>query len=131
MSSEIENTKVLKPDFNKRDGLLPVIVQEASSGLVLMLGYANEEAFKITLESRLATFYSTSRKELWTKGLTSGDQLKVLNIFMDCDQDAIIYQVEMMGKGACHTKNKAGETRTTCFYRAYSFEEQELKNIEE
>lgn len=131
MSSNIESTKELKPNFSKRDGLLPVIVQEASSGLILMLGYANEEAFDITLDTRLATFYSTSRKELWTKGMTSGDQLKVMNIFMDCDQDAIIYQVEMLGSGACHTKNSDGETRTTCFYRSYSFENKELNNIDE
>ena len=131
MSSKIESTLELTPDFEKRGGLLPVIVQEAATGLILMLGYANEEAFQKTLDSRLATFYSTSRKELWAKGMTSGDQLKVLNIFMDCDQDAIIYQVELLGSGACHTKNAEGKARTSCFYRAYAFDKKELKNIEE
>jgi len=130
-ANNIEETKKLKVNFEKRGGLIPVVVQEARSGHILMLGYANEEAFNLTLETRLATFYSTSRKEIWVKGMTSGDQLKIVNLFVDCDQDAIIYQVEMKGSGACHTKNGNQETRKSCFYRVYSFEEEELKFIED
>lgn len=131
MSKEnIEETLDLQLDFNKRGGLLPVVVQEARSGHILMLGYANEEAVQKTISSGLATFYSTSRNEIWTKGLTSGDQLKVLNLFIDCDQDALIYQVEMLGNGACHTKNESEETRKSCFYRVYSAKEEKLKFIE-
>ena len=125
-----EETVEFSLDFEKRGGLIPVVVQEASSGHILMLGYANQEAVDKTISSGLATFYSTSRKELWTKGLTSGDQLKMINIFTDCDQDALIYQVEMMGSGACHTKNEEQETRKSCFYRVYSKEKNELKFIE-
>lgn len=129
--SDIETTNKLDLDFEKRNGLLPAIAQDAASGQILMLGYVNKEALEITIKTRLATFYSTSRKEIWTKGLTTGDQLKVLNIFTDCDQDAIIYQVEMMGKGACHTKNKDQKTRKSCFYRVYSFETDQLENFDQ
>ncbi len=103
--------------FGKRGGLVPVVVQEVKSNQILMLGYANQEAFQQTLETGLATFYSTSRKEIWTKGKTSGDLLKIHKILTDCDQDALIYQVELLGHGACHTKNPDGETRKSCFYR--------------
>ena len=126
----IETTKAFNPDFEKRGGLIPAVAQDARTGQILMLGYVNEEALRVTLETKLATFYSTSRKEIWTKGLTSGDQLRVLNIFTDCDQDAIIYQVEMMGNGACHTKNQDQKARKSCFYRVYSFDKQELENLD-
>lgn len=126
----IESTLELKIDFKKRGDLIPVIVQEAKTGQILMLGYANEEALETTISTKLATFYSTSRKELWTKGMSSGDQLKVLNIYTDCDQDALIYQVEMLGEGACHTKNNNQKARKSCFYRVYSFENQQLENID-
>lgn len=125
-----EETLELALDFKKRDGLLPVVVQEAKSGHILMLGYANEEAVEKTISSGLATFYSTSRKEIWTKGLTSGDLLKMVNIFTDCDQDALIYQVEMVGDGACHTKNENNDMRKSCFYRVYSKKEKKLTFIE-
>lgn len=115
--ADLEETKVLQPQFEKRGGLLPVVVQESSSKQILMLGYANQEAWEETLKTGLATFWSTSRNELWTKGKTSGDFLEIQDILLDCDQDAIIYQVRMAGKGACHTKNEQGEARKSCFYR--------------
>jgi len=114
---DLEETHQLIPQFEKRGGLLPVVVQEYSSKDILMLGYANQDAWEETLKSGLATFWSTSRKELWTKGKTSGDFLEIQDILLDCDQDAIIYVVNMAGAGACHTKNKAGQTRKSCFYR--------------
>jgi phosphoribosyl-AMP cyclohydrolase len=126
----IENSKQLSIAFEKRGGLVPAIVQDAKTGQVLMLGYANNEALEISIKTRKATFFSTSRNEIWTKGLTSGDELRILSIFTDCDQDAIIYQVEIMGKGACHTKNKNQETRQSCFYRVYDFDKQELENLD-
>jgi len=104
-------------DFKKRGGLLPVIVQESQSLKVLMLGYTNREALDETLSTGLATFFSTSRNELWTKGKTSGDYLAVDEIRVDCDEDALIYFVTLKGSGACHTKNKKGLHRTSCFFR--------------
>lgn len=113
----LEEGKELTLQFEKRGGLLPVVVQEQSSGDILMLGYANQQAFKESLQSGLATFWSTSRNELWTKGKTSGDYLKIENILVDCDQDALIYQVTMAGEGACHTKDAHQRARKSCFYR--------------
>jgi len=124
---DLEEGKKLNLQFNKRGGLLPVIVQDNNSLEILMLGYINEEAFQITLKKRLATFWSTSRKEIWTKGETSGDYLSIVDIKVDCDQDAIIYLVKQEGKGSCHTKDENGNTRNSCFYRSLSIDLNELK----
>lgn len=81
-----------------------------------MLAYVNADAIRETLKTRLATFYSTSRQELWTKGAKSGNYLRVQTILVDCDQDSLVYQVRADG-GACHTKNADGTARPSCFYR--------------
>lgn len=104
------------PDFDKRGGLVPAVVQDARSKEVLMLGWVNAEAWKQTLATRKATFWSTSRNELWVKGATSGDELAVVEVRTDCDDDTVLYLVEPRG-GTCHTKNSKGETRKSCFYR--------------
>ncbi|WP_020527973.1 phosphoribosyl-AMP cyclohydrolase [Flexithrix dorotheae] len=116
-NAELEKNTQLNVQFAKRGGLVPVIVQDVDSMEILMLGYANEKAFEETLKTNKATFWSTSRKEIWTKGKTSGDFLEVQEILIDCDQDALIYKVKKIGLGACHTKNSNGETRPSCFYR--------------
>ncbi len=103
--------------FEKRGGLVPAVAQDFTSEEILMLGYVNQEALKETLKTGYATFWSTSRNELWTKGKTSGDLLKIKDILVDCDQDALIYKVERLGSGACHTKNIKGKARRSCFYR--------------
>lgn len=84
------------------DGLCPVVVQEAGTGEVLMLAYANTEAIAKTLHTGVAHFYSRSRQELWRKGDTSGQVLRVVGVTLDCDQDAVLYKVEAP-QGACHT----------------------------
>ena len=117
MGGERESTLELMLDFDKRGGLIPAIAQDYQSKEILMLAYVNKQAFEKTLELGYATFWSTSRNELWTKGLTSGDKLLVKAIFVDCDQDAIVYQVEREGSGACHTRDKQERFRRTCFYR--------------
>jgi phosphoribosyl-AMP cyclohydrolase len=115
---QLEEGAELGIDFAKRGGFVPAIVQDVKDGRVLMLAYVNAEAFATTLEKGMATFWSTSRNELWTKGETSGDFLKIVEILTDCDQDALIYRVEPQGGGACHTKNpETGKTRESCFYR--------------
>jgi len=126
----IEEGDQLVLQFEKRAGLLPVIVQEHETGEVLMLGYANDEAFKKTIHSGMATFWSTSRGEIWTKGETSGDYLHVVHIRVDCDQDALLYQVRLEGKGVCHTKNIQRQSRKSCFYRKYNKQSQKLETIE-
>ncbi len=129
-SKALEEGSELQIDFTKRGGLVPAVVQDVKDGRILMLGYVNEAAFQTTLEKGMATFWSTSRNELWTKGETSGDFLKIVEILTDCDQDALIYKVEPQGAGACHTKDPAtGKTRQTCFYRQLDLASRELKPI--
>jgi phosphoribosyl-ATP pyrophosphohydrolase/phosphoribosyl-AMP cyclohydrolase len=95
--------------WDKR-GLVPVVVQDAHTGQVLMLAYANEQALQRTLESGEAWFWSRSRGELWHKGATSGNRQHLVDVRYDCDADALLYRVEPAGP-ACHTG------RQSCFYR--------------
>lgn len=88
-------------DFNKGNGLVPVIVQSETTLQVLMLGYMNEAAYRKTLEEGKITFYSRSKKRLWTKGETSGNFLYVKNIYADCDSDALLVEVQAAGP-VCH-----------------------------
>ena len=97
------------PDFSK--GLVPAIAQDAATGEVLMLAYMNEEAWKRTLETGEAHYWSRSRKELWHKGGTSGNVQKVLSIRLDCDSDTVLLKIEQIGGAACH------EGYRSCFFR--------------
>ena len=101
---------MMKVDFEKGNGLVPAIVQDAISGEVLMLGYMNEESLRKTRETGLATYWSRSRNELWTKGETSGHYQHVQEIRIDCDEDTLLVKVIQDG-AACHTGNRS------CFYR--------------
>ena len=97
--------------------LVPVITQDYNSGKVLILAYANRDAYNATIESGYATFYSRSRKEIWKKGLTSGNLLKVIEIRINCEQNSLLYMVTQEGTG-CLPCTKAGwYTSETCFYR--------------
>jgi phosphoribosyl-AMP cyclohydrolase len=96
-------------------GLIPVIVQDDKTGQVLMLGYANKESLKLTLESGDVWFYSRSRQELWHKGGTSGNVLKVRSISMDCDSDAILVKADPAGP-TCHTGS------ISCFFQEFTRE---------
>lgn len=89
-------------DFAKLSGLVPCIVQDAESNVVLMLGFMNEEALEKTIHERQVTFYSRSKQRLWTKGETSGNFLKVVDIIADCDQDTLLVKAAPLGP-ACHT----------------------------
>ena len=97
-------------DFDKMMGLAPAIVQDAATGEVLMLGFMNRAAYDKTLATSYVTFYSRTRNELWTKGETSGNRLKVVSAQADCDFDTILCRVEVEGQGVvCHTGTR------TCF----------------
>ena len=98
-------------DFSKLDGLVAAVIQDATSGRVLMVGFMNEEAFRKTVETGFATFYSRSRNKLWLKGETSGHRLVVKEISTDCDRDAVLLKVEALGPGVCH------EGYESCFFR--------------
>lgn len=107
---------MIRPDFEKGNGLVPAIVQDVHTGQVLMLAYMNEESFQKTLETSLATYYSRSRNALWCKGETSGHFQHVKEILIDCDEDTILLKVEQEG-AACHTGHYS------CFYRTIEGEE--------
>lgn len=98
-------------DFQKADGLVTTVIQDHASGRVLMVGYMNQEAFRKTVETGYATFYSRSRRKLWLKGETSGHRLVVKEIATDCDGDAVLIKVEALGPGVCHNGYQS------CFYR--------------
>ena len=107
---------MIKLDFEKGNGLLPVVVQDVHTKEVLMLAYMNEESLNKTIETKVATYYSRSRQALWVKGETSGHYQYVKDIRIDCDEDTILLLVEQVG-AACHTGH------TSCFYRNMEGEE--------
>ncbi len=99
-------------DFGKMEGLVPGIVQDAASGEVLMVGFLNEESYRRTEETGYVTFWSRTRQKLWAKGETSGNRLRILSASTDCDQDTLLFRVEVEGDGlVCH------EGTVSCFTR--------------
>ncbi|MDR2346424.1 MAG: phosphoribosyl-AMP cyclohydrolase [Planctomycetaceae bacterium] len=102
---------MLRPDFKKCNGLVPVIAQDDKSSDVLMLAYMNEEAYDETLKTGKAVYYSRSRNKLWRKGEESGNVQNVKSIFLDCDTDTILIRVDQVGGAACHEGYKS------CFFR--------------
>lgn len=104
-----DETTELRPKFNS-DGLIAAVAQDSETGEVLMLAWMNDEALQKTISTGNATYWSRSREQLWTKGETSGNLQQVLEIRVDCDQDAVVLIVRQTG-GACHTG------RQSCFYR--------------
>jgi phosphoribosyl-AMP cyclohydrolase len=106
MTSENLLTKL---DFEKGNGLIPVAVQETETKKLLMLAYTNKEALEKTLATGLAHYWSRSRKKLWMKGETSGHTQKIVDIWVDCDYDTLLFLVEQKGN-ACHTG------KDTCFH---------------
>jgi len=98
----------MKIDFDKMDGLAPAIVQEDSTGEVLMVGFMNSEAYSRTVETGYVTFYSRTRQKLWMKGETSGNRLRIISAFTDCDRDTVLFRVHVEGDGlVCHTGTKS------------------------
>ena len=111
-------------DFDKQNGLIAAIVQDANTHRVLMIGYMNREAFDKTLATGHVTFFSRSRQKLWTKGESSGHFLVLKSIATDCDADALLIQAEPIGPGVCHAGYES------CFYRTLEngrWEESEQK----
>ena len=98
-------------DFDKMGGLLPAIVQDATSLEVLMLAFMNREAWERTLATGEAHFFSRTRNRIWHKGGTSGNVQRVKEIYLDCDWDTVLLKVEQVGGAACHTGHRS------CFYR--------------
>jgi phosphoribosyl-AMP cyclohydrolase len=108
---DLEDGARFTPRFDEH-GLISCIVTDAKDGSVLMFAHMNEEALARTIEQRAGWFWSRSRRELWQKGVTSGNRFDVVDLLVDCDQDALVMKVNVSGAGAaCHTG------RRTCFYR--------------
>ena len=100
-------------DFTKLDGLIPAVIQDATTSEVLMVGFMNEDALALTKQTGFATFFSRTRNKLWMKGETSGNKLEVLEMLTDCDDDTVLLKVRRLGDGnVCHTGER------TCFYRS-------------
>ena len=105
-----EGTKAM--DFSKLDGLIPAVVQDQTTREVLMVGFMNQEAWDVTRQTGYVTFFSRTRKTLWTKGETSGNKLAVRDILIDCDDDTVLVMAERLGDGnVCHTGER------TCFFQ--------------
>ena len=123
--NDVEESLEVRLDFDKlgkigRAGqqVVPVVLQDADSGEVLFLGYANELAYRETLARGSAVLWSTSRNELWHKGATSGDVLNLVDVRVNCEQNSLLYRVRRATGGACHTKDPAtGSARPGCYYR--------------
>lgn len=123
--NSLEEGLALTLDFDKlgkigRAGqqVVPVVLQDADSGEVLFLGYANDLALRETLARGSAVLWSTSRNELWHKGATSGDVLTLVEVRVNCEQNSLLYRVHRSTGGACHTKDPAtGQARGGCYYR--------------
>ncbi|MDB2317541.1 hypothetical protein N9V23_02170 [Flavobacteriales bacterium] len=128
--NDLEESSKVNLQFAKRNGVLPVAVQESLTGQILMLASVNKEAFDYSIQNKVAAFYSTSRKALWIKGESSGNYLQLDDVLIDCDQDALVYKVTLKKGGVCHTFNQKGENRKGCFYRTLQMESQTLEFIE-
>ena len=111
---------MFEPDFDKGNGLVPVIVQDFDSKEVLMLAYVNRQAWLSTLETGKATYWSRSRNSLWVKGESSGNVQLIREILVDCDSDTLLFKVEQVGGAACHTGYQS------CFFRRISDGKEEI-----
>ena len=136
MTSELEEGSVLTLDFGKiakvaerSKPVVPVAVQQADTGEVILVAYTNETAFKKTMETRSLVLWSTSRNELWEKGKTSGETFEVVEAFVNCEQNSLLYRVRPRRGGICHTKNTKGEPRN-CYYRRIDFDTLALENVD-
>ena len=116
----LEDAYVAVMDFEKQNGLIPTVVQDIETKQVLMLAYSNKDSLKKSLKDGLATYYSRSRQELWTKGLTSGNTQELISAKFDCDQDALLFKVKQKGN-ACHTgRYSCFEDREFCINDLYN-----------
>lgn len=129
----LEEGTELSLDFGKlkkvarcETDVLVAVAQHAETGEVLIVGYVNETALDHALANGICTFWSTSRNELWVKGMTSGDVLELVETLVNCEQNSIVYRVIPRGKGACHTRDPSGKTRQGCYYRRIDPETRQL-----
>jgi phosphoribosyl-AMP cyclohydrolase len=134
--NQLEEGKNLQLDYAKIakiaakcPDVIPCAVQNADSGEVILVAYVNERALKASIESQTAVFWSTSRNELWEKGKTSGEVFDLMGVYVNCEQNSLLYKVRPRRGGICHTKNRRGEARN-CYYRKLNFNTGDLDNLD-
>jgi phosphoribosyl-AMP cyclohydrolase len=132
----LEEGNKLKLDFGKIRkvagrcrNVLPVTIQNIDTGEVILLAYTNRTAFRKAVRTRRLILWSTSRNELWEKGRTSGETFKLVEVYVNCEQNSLLYKVRPMKGGICHTKNRRNKPRN-CFYRRVNLKTLELTNID-
>jgi phosphoribosyl-AMP cyclohydrolase len=135
MMDQIEEEKTLRLDFSKLTtaaekcpGIIPVAVQNIDTDEVILVAYTNEQALQTAIKTRTAVFWSTSRNEIWEKGKTSGETFDLIEVYVNCEQNSLLYKVRPRHGGICHTKNLNGEARN-CFYRRLDLDTLMLENI--
>ena len=136
MSKELEEGATLALDFAKiakiadacRDSI-PVAVQHADTREVILLAYTNEKAMRLAFAERRLILWSTSRNELWEKGKTSGETFDLLEAYVNCEQNSLLYVVRPRRGGICHTRNRRGEPRN-CYYRRIDLDSLALENLD-
>ena len=135
--NELEEGTKLDLDFSKlkkvvmdgSDDVIPVAVQHSETKEVILVAYTNQFAMEESFRTRIATFWSTSRKELWIKGKTSGHYFELVEARVNCEQNSLVYLVKPKGAGICHTHNSKGEPRN-CYYRIIDLENNTLTNTD-
>ena len=132
----LEEGENLLLDFDKLQrmvaqipGIIPVAVQDINTKEVILIAYTNKEAFEKSIKTRIATFWSTSRNKLWIKGETSGNIYELKEVYVNCEQNSLLYIVNPKGEGICHTRNAKGKARN-CFYRRLNPKTGFLKNTD-
>jgi len=136
MSKELEEGLKLELDWDKVEkaaaackGIIPVAVQNADTKEVILVAYINKQAFEESLKRKMLVLWSSSRQELWVKGLTSGETFELLEARVNCEQNSLLFIVRPNRGGVCHTKNEKGEPRD-CYYRKINLDTQELTNLD-
>ena len=134
--NELEEGRQLTLDFTKIAKVagvcpdtIPVAVQHADTGEVILVAYTNAVAFQRALETRSAVFWSTSRNELWEKGKSSGETFDLVEVRVNCEQNSLLYRVRPRRGGMCHTRNRRGQARN-CYYRRLNLDTRELENLD-
>jgi phosphoribosyl-AMP cyclohydrolase len=132
----LQEGKELKLDFGKLakvagacKDVIPVVVQNADTNQVILAAYTNEFAFRKAVETRTLVLWSTSRNELWEKGKTSGETFELIEAYVNCEQNSLLYKVKPRRGGICHTRDKNGRPRN-CFYRRINLSTLELENLD-
>ena len=135
MSKQLEEGLKLELDWNKLEkavagtkGIIPVAVQNADTQEVILVAYINRQAFEESLKRKMLVLWSSSRQELWIKGLTSGETFELLEARVNCEQNSLLFIVRPNRGGICHTKNERGEPRD-CYYRRINPDTLELENL--